>query len=61
MTSHPSAARLFHVFELKGHTPDIAMYKLGKKIGSSNQQPVSITLWQFNLDHLPTENGEIQF
>lgn len=35
-----------------------------KNTGSSNQQAVSITiitLWQFNLDHLPTENGEIQF
>ena len=26
------------------------------KNGNSNQQPVSNTLWQFNLDHLPTEN-----
>ena len=49
--SHFAPARcLFHVFELKGHTPGIAMFQIGeKRLGiGRKQQPVSDTLWQFN-------------
>ena len=43
MSPQPSArgARLFHVFELKGHTPGIAMFRIaGKKeleVATNNQ------------------------